>query len=283
MLFNKDFETLRIRLDELYEIVDLFVICESNYTFSGIPKALYLSENLDKFSEYTDKIKIVIERKKHLTNIPFIREIHQRKAISNYIKLLKISNSDLIIYSDCDEVPKSSTIKHLEGRSNCNVLLEMRHFTNYLNMELGVWARARVVSGKNYHSIEKMRQDIFLYNLKGRSGIKKYVTRIPYYWTTRNFYLWKLPKFFLPPNIEVIKNSGWHFNNLFPKEEILDKIRASAHTELNTDQANEKAIRNYSSGKDIYFGKQFFKVEVDDTYPTCVYNNLPAWQAYLFT
>jgi hypothetical protein len=70
---------------------------------------------------------------------------------------------------------------------------------------------------------------------------------------------------------------------LFPKEEILDKIRASAHTELNTDQANEKAIRNYSSGKDIYFGKQFFKVEVDDTYPTCVYNNLPAWQAYLFT
>jgi len=283
MLFNKDFEALKIRLDELYETVDLFIVCESHYTFSGIPKALHLSENLHKFSKYSDKIKIVVEKKKHLTKIPFIREIHQRKVISNYIKSLKISNSDLIIYSDCDEIPKSSTIKSLKGRPDCDILLEMRNFTNYLNMELGVWARARVVSGKNYYSIEKMRQDIFLYNLKGRSGIKKYVTRIPYYWTTRNFYLWKLPKFFLPPNIEIIKDSGWHFNNLFSKDEILNKIRASAHTELNTDQADEKAIRNYLSGRDIYFGKQFSKVEVDDSFPISVYKNLSDWQDYLFT
>jgi hypothetical protein len=45
MLFNKDFEALKIRLDELYETVDLFIVCESHYTFSGIPKALHLSEN----------------------------------------------------------------------------------------------------------------------------------------------------------------------------------------------------------------------------------------------
>jgi hypothetical protein len=63
----------------------------------------------------------------------------------------------------------------------------------------------------------------------------------------------------------------------------LNKIRASAHTELNTDQADEKAIRNYLSGRDIYFGKQFSKVEVDDSFPINVCKNLSDWQDYLFT
>lgn len=282
MLFNKDFEALKIRLDELYEIVDLFVICESKYTFTGTPKDLHLTNNLNRFEKYANKIKIVIEERKHNTRIPFIREIHQRKVISKYLNSIKLKDSDIVIYSDCDEIPKSSIIKAISVDLNCNALLQMRNFTNYLNMELGVWARARVVSGKNYHSIEKMRQDIFLYNLKGRSGIKKYITRIPYYWTTRNFYLWLLPKFFLPPKLIEIENSGWHFNNLFSKEEILDKIKASAHTELNTDVAAEIAIYNYSCGKDIYFGKQFNKVEIDDSYPISVFKDLDSWKAYLY-
>lgn len=282
ILFNKDFEALKIRLEELYEIIDLFVICESKFTFSGIPKELYLSSNLHMFEKYVNKIQIVIETQKHLTRIPFIREIHQRKAISKHLKSLKIKNSDTIIYSDCDEIPNSSIIKNLSQRTDCNALLEMRNFTNYLNMELGVWARSRVVSGKNYRSVEGMRQDIYLYNLRDRYGVKKYVTRVPYYWTTRNFYLWKLPKLFFTPKLQVIKNSGWHFNNLFPIEEMLDKINASAHTDLSTDKSRQKVILNYLSGKDIYFGRQFNKVEIDDTYPLSVYKNLSEWQKYLF-
>ena len=281
-MFNKDFGALKIRLEELYEVVDLFVICESKFTFSGASKELYLTNNLRKFEKYINKIQIVVESRKHLTRIPFIREIHQRKAISRYLKSLKIRDSDIIMYSDCDEIPNSKIIKSLSERADCNVLLEMRNFTNYLNMELGVWARSRVISGKNYRSVEGMRQDIFLYNLRNRSGVKKYVTRVPYYWTTRNFYLWKLPKLFLPPKLEVIKNSGWHFNNLFPREEILDKISASAHVELNSYETTKQALHNYLSGKDIYFGRQFNKVEIDNTYPSSVYNKLSDWQRYLF-
>ena len=282
ILFNKDFEALKIRLEELYEVVDLFVICESKFTFTGTPKELYLTSNLHKFEKYAKKIQIVVETRKHLTRIPFIREIHQRKAISRYLKSLKIKNSDIIIHSDCDEIPNSKIIKSLGERASCNVLLEMRNFTNYLNMELGVWARSRVISGRNYRSVEGMRQDVFLYNLRNRSGIKKYVTRVPYYLTTRNFYLWKLPKLFFSPELEVIKNSGWHFNNLFPRDEILNKISASSHVELNTDEITKQALLNHLSGKDIYFGRQFNKVEVDNTYPSSVYNKLSDWQRFLF-
>lgn len=282
LLFNRDFETLKIRLEELYEVVDLFVICESKYTFTGIPKPLYLSENINNFKKYNDKIRIVVENRKHLTKIPFIREIHQRKAISKYITKLKINKSDTIIYSDCDEIPRASIISSLKNNSNCNVLLEMRNFTNYLNMELGVWTRARVVSGKNYRSIENLRQDIFLFSLSGRKGVKKYLTRVPYYWTTRNFYLWKLPKFFLPKKLEVIKNSGWHFNNLFSRNQIISKLKESAHTELNTNNAAKIANKNYLSGKDIYFGRQYQKVQIDDSYPKSIYTNVSAWSNFIF-
>lgn len=282
LLFNRDFEALKIRLDELYEVVDLFVICESKYTFTGIPKPLYLTENINKFGKYKNKIRIVIENRKHLTKIPFIREIHQRKAISKYLNKLKIRKSDLIIYSDCDEIPRASIISSLKNKSNCNVLLEMRNFTNYLNMELGVWSRARVVSGKNYRSIENLRQDIFLHSLYERRGVKKYVTRVPYFWTTRNFYLWKIPKIFLPKKLEVINNSGWHFNNLFSREQIISKITESAHTELNTHNAAEIAIKNYLSGKDIYFGKQYQKVQIDDSYPKCILTNISEWRNFIF-
>jgi beta-1,4-mannosyl-glycoprotein beta-1,4-N-acetylglucosaminyltransferase len=282
ILFNRDFEALKIRLEELYEIVDLFIICESKFTFSGIPKDLYLTNNLEKFSKYRNKIIIITENKKHLTREPFIREIHQRKAISKFLKSLKVKKADLIIHSDCDEIPRRKIIIKLKDDSEVNHLLEMRNFTNYLNMELGVWKRARIISGKHYRSIEEMRQDIFLFSLQGRSGFKKYLTRVPHYWTTRNYYLWKLPKFYSRPKLELIHDAGWHFNNLFSKEVILEKLKASSHTELYLDSSAEKAIQHYSTGKDIYFGRQYTKVKIDETYPASVYKDIGAWKSYIF-
>jgi hypothetical protein len=94
--------------------------------------------------------------------------------------------------------------------------------------------------------------------------------------------LWKLPIFFSKPKLEVIKEAGWHFNNLFPKEVILEKIKASSHTELDTDQSAEKAIRNYLTGKDIYFGRQYKRVKIDETYPSNVCENLAAWKSYIY-
>lgn len=282
-LFNKDFNTLQIRLEELYEIVDLFVICESKFTFSGEPKPLYLSDNLQSIHRYRDKVRIVVESKKHLTSIPFIREIHQRKAISKFLTSIELESNDLIIYSDCDEIPRNTAISSLAGNVECNALLEMRNFTNYLNMELGSWTRARVVSGKNYKSIEGMREDIYLYSIKEtRKGLKKFVTRVPYYWTTRNFYLWKLPRFFIPRRIEIIHDAGWHFNNLFSVSDILIKIDSSAHQELNNSRLRRDLFQRYSSGKDIYFGNQYKKVLIDKNFPKSVYSQISKWEEYIY-
>lgn len=281
-MFNKDFTTLGIRLAELFDIVDLFIICESKFTFSGIPKKLYLTENIDQFKKYASKIQIVVEEKKHLTNNAMIREIHQRKRISRYLKTLKINPEDLILYSDCDEIPSAEVVKKLSSLENVNALLEFRGFSNYLNMEADLWPRGRAVTFNNYRSIEDLRQDIFFFNLEHRKGLKNMYVRVPYYWTTRTFYLWKLPIRLQRPNLEVLKKAGWHFNNLFLADDIYLKIKSSAHTEYNTHEVLQNCMKNYLNGQDIYTGRHYKQVKIDNTFPKDIINNIDKYQDFIF-
>jgi hypothetical protein len=212
-----------------------------------------------------------------------IREIHQRKRITKFVKSLSLIQDDLIIYSDCDEIPRREVLERLKSQKDVNVLLSMRMFSNHLNLEAGNWARARIVSKSKFQSIEDMRQDIFLLNLNGRKGLKKYFVRVPFYWTTRNYYLWKFPHYFKAPEIVLIENAGWHFNNLLPKEKILNKIIASAHSEHNTEQVRQSAIENFLRGKDIYSGIEYKLVEIDDSFPQCIIKDINKWSEFMFT
>ena len=58
-LFFNELELLEIRLDELYDIVDYFVIVESDRTFTNKPKPLYFNESKSRFERFLDKIKYV--------------------------------------------------------------------------------------------------------------------------------------------------------------------------------------------------------------------------------
>ena len=282
-LFYKDFDTLAIRLAELFDVVDMFVICESKFDHRGKKKELYLTNNLNLFNKYESKMRVVIEKKKHLTKIPMIREIHQRKAISKALRKIKIKDSDLIMYSDCDEIPRAQTINELKIGRNVNALLEFKMYTNYLNMENSQpWRRARVVSGSLYTSIEDLRQDIFLFNLDKRTGLKKYIVRVPYWFTTRNYFLWKLPKFYKKPNLQIVPNAGWHFNNLFSWEILSEKLGAYAHWEVDNLEYRNRAKVRILEGKDIFTGEQCSKVEIDQYFPKEVFTNQEKWAKFLY-
>lgn len=59
IIFNSELDMLEIRLYELNNYVDLFLIAESNLTLSGKPKPFYLKNNWDKFRRYHNKIRRV--------------------------------------------------------------------------------------------------------------------------------------------------------------------------------------------------------------------------------
>lgn len=283
-LFHKDFNALRIRLDELYDVVDIFVICESMYTFSGKPKRLYLTDNIEEFTKYSNKLKILINKKKFFTLNPWVRERRQRQLITKYLKKFNFNQNDLIIHSDCDEIPNHKVIQNLKQiKGSKNYLLELSNYHNYLNLQNGFWTRGRIVSGDIYRSINTMMQDVFLLqNLKSRRHHLPLV-RVPSHISNRFFYLWKFPKvIFKAPNLTVLKNAGWHFNNLFPLEDIFEKVQASSHTDLVTPGLLDVIESRYKSGQEIYTNKKLDIVKIDSSFPHLVTKNLIDWKDFIF-
>ena len=283
--FNKDFNALKIRLSELYDVVDLFVVAESAYTHSGKKKPLHLSENIHNFSKFSSKIKIVSNKRKYLTINPRIREARQRELITRYLKSINLTKHDLIIHSDCDEIPRGKIIADIKkNNTTCNILLELSAYSTRLNLYEGQWTRARVVSGDLFKSIAKLKQDIFLFSNLDLRRHNFPLIRISDFFSHRYFGLWNLPQIvWRKPDITVIKNGGWHFNNLFPLDQIIEKIESSSHQELNTKEIKAKVLEHYKAGQDVYTGRQYKPVPLDQSFPQCITENLPEWADYILT
>jgi beta-1,4-mannosyl-glycoprotein beta-1,4-N-acetylglucosaminyltransferase len=285
-LFNKDFNALEIRLNELYDAVDLFVISESTFTHSGKKKPLYLRENFYQIdNKFRNKLSLLSDSSKQLVKNPRIREMLQRERISKYLRTLNLDPKDLISHSDCDEIPRATTLLDLKMKSSeskIDAILELKNFANHINLSAGVWVRGRVQSYSIYKGIQNMRKDIFLFNSASQRRHSIPLIRIPDFWTTRRFGFHAIPNIYRKPNLLVISNAGWHFNNLFPKEEIIKKIESSCHVEWNTDAVRQKAIDNFDAGRDIYTGVQYKIVNIDKNYPAYITDNPERWVDYVF-
>ena len=67
-IFYNELQLLLFRLEELYEIVDYFVLVESTVTFTGNAKPLYFEQHKELFHKYIDKIIHIVEEDKLQTN-----------------------------------------------------------------------------------------------------------------------------------------------------------------------------------------------------------------------
>ncbi len=82
-LFFNELDLLKIRLEELRDVVDRFVLVEAPVTFSGARKPLYFERYRDLFSEYADRIHhhVVADMPRFGRTNRYIRQFHQRDSI----------------------------------------------------------------------------------------------------------------------------------------------------------------------------------------------------------
>ena len=129
ILFFNELDLLELRLEELYDHVDMFLIVESDKTFTGKPKPLFYKNNSKRFLKWSDKIYhyVVDDMPISVTNtelnsftliesqktIEFYREAHQRNSIGMALKELDIKFDDIVIVSDVDEFPNTNIFKNL--------------------------------------------------------------------------------------------------------------------------------------------------------------------------
>ncbi|MQL69519.1 hypothetical protein Taro_001812 [Colocasia esculenta] len=196
VLFSNELDILAIRWNELQPYVSEFILLESNSTFTGIEKPLFFADNRDNFKFVEPRLTYGTVGGRFMKGEnPFVEESYQRVALDQLIRIAGITDDDLLVMSDVDEIPSGHTINLLRW---CDDIPEKLH------LEL-----------RNYlYSFE-----FFLDNKSWRASVHRYrtgKTRYAHYRQTD----------------EILSDAGWHCSFCFRHiSEFIFKMKAYSHVD----------------------------------------------------
>ena len=257
--FYNELDLLDLRLAELYDHVDHFVIVEATTTFQSNPKELYLKDNWDRYAQYHDKMIHVIVDDAPGDPDAWVNDIFQRNAIMRGI--VNADDEDIIIVGDADEILRPETIDHM--RANPKDIMGFR--TPYFNFKL------------NYMLVNNSESYcVWIVACK-----KKYLEAPDAFRGTR-FALTQLPMNYEDDTIRMYEHAGWHFTYLGDDEFIRNKIKSFAHTELNNNDVLSKINVDDMIKRGVGFNpldaRPFVQVAVDDYFPKTVVDNIDKYK-----
>ena len=241
-LFFNEVDLLEIRLCELSDIVDLFVIGEGVETFTGEPKELVRPHEMKRFAPWKDKIHhVVVPAWPGNKTRPSAMEVdaHQKQYAAAQIP--DGDDDDAVILTDGDEIARNGVVVygniHIDDRP---VDLGMHLSYYYLNYPQKDWVRGA-----------KMVRRRTLIN--------------------RGYDVAAIRRDFSGPQWD---DCGWHFSYLY---DIQRKMNAWGHQELNHPPFNdaEHIAECKRTGKDLYGRSHLDGYYTDDLswLPRCVQDN----------
>jgi beta-1,4-mannosyl-glycoprotein beta-1,4-N-acetylglucosaminyltransferase len=239
---------LSFRLKELNNVVDYFVLVESTVSHSGKVKELIYQNNKHLFEEYNHKIiHVVVDDTPEgdYVSHAWVKEEFQRNSIVRGVSMLNLNEDDLIIISDCDEIPNTDLLKQIKLHNGLNIFKDENN-KKYLNPPL-----------QNTEVYDEgsvgLLQDLYYYNLECRyNGI---------WWQARILTYQKLKELKDPEyirrsdfNHRYYRNAGWHFSYFFDVDGIITKIQNFTHQEYNNEEYLDKSKLQYliDNNKDLY-------------------------------
>jgi beta-1,4-mannosyl-glycoprotein beta-1,4-N-acetylglucosaminyltransferase len=238
-LFFNELELLDIRLHELQDVVDKFVLVESPYTFTGISKPLHYENNKGLFKEFHDRIVHLIYDPLTCDPDPWVNETNQRNYLLQGVGPEK---NGYIILSDVDEIPRAHAAGRNYTRATC---LCMTRYDFFLNCKAdNLWWGTKIIPLSQEHINLQNERD----------------TRWP------------------GSTLDWIMDAGWHFSYLGCTRDDGYKIQSFSHASEVTNPLfkNEKFIVTHlQMGVHPYgakLGKYSF-VPIDYTYPEYVLQN----------
>ena len=255
-IFFNELDLLEIRLNELDDVVDKFVLVEADKTFQYKPKPFIFEENKERFSKFLHKI-IHIKLTEYPLFIPVINpfspwkiEFFQRNSIVK--GLINCNPDDIILISDVDEIPKAEVIKQrLSEGVNKIYGLKMDMFMYFFNNRLVFDPDSRMDKEESKNGIWHCTAMLPYKLLKKKPfKIRKTVMR-----TKRRGEVY-----------EIIPNAGWHFTYIGGVKKIIQKIEAFSHTEYNLEQykSEQNIIELIESGKDLFGRDLEFEIAGDN-------------------
>lgn len=239
--FYDEFMLLDVRFREFGDIVDHFVIVESQETFTGLPKGLWLKDTIqDRYPEYVDKITILTPELFE-TRDPWEREQFQINHVNKEaLAFLNLNDDDLLIIGDVDELPRRAVVESLVNSDETRPLtMEYRFYYYKFNLQFDYkWYHPRIVTFGDFTSQHEARHT---------------------------------------PTEMAAVDSGWHFSFLKDNKRIQEKLNAFSHQEYGEEVKDLDYIQMcIDSGKSLFDEGKTSKVPIDDTFPEYVKDNKEA-------
>jgi beta-1,4-mannosyl-glycoprotein beta-1,4-N-acetylglucosaminyltransferase len=273
IMFFNELDALEIRLNELYDLVDYFVISESTKTHSGNPKPLYYGEakNDDRFKKFLPKIihQVVVDTPQNYSELRNDTENLLYNSVVDKVNkadwfpknrpdycaitwesesLLRAlsfcSKDDIVILDEADELPRKSSLIDLLHNFDPNQIYNLREnfYYYYINcLKDEIWTGSTICTFETFKTLSLCE------NRMRRRGI-------------------------------FIEDAGWHFSYLGGIDKIKYKIQSHAEQDLNNSGIlNSVATRVNNCltiGVDIYNRPaKFTLVPIDESYPKYILEN----------
>jgi hypothetical protein len=248
-MFNNELDMLECRLVEIADAVDYLVAVEADVDHQGNRKPYVLSENLDRFDQWKDKLIVV--RATGLPTAqdapdPWAREHAQREYVTGALERMDLSSDDVILHGDIDEIPTAVAARNVRPRGGFVSLTQRGHFWSLRWLYPPGWQGTMAGRVGDIRSFAAMRD-------------------------LRNMTPKRLPEHTPPPPITSAA-FGWHLSwlpngDLSSAESAVRKVGSYCHPEV-TDRINAGLASERFLADGVHVdGVQMTRCEVDHTFP----------------
>lgn len=240
--FHDELDMLEMRLVELYDTVDRFVLVEADVTHQDRRKPSYYLDNAERFSPWADKIVHVWG-----TGLPtrgedpdaWSREWAQREFIADGLAEIGVSDHDLVMQSDVDEIPIPLAARNAMPGDGFLVFGQRGHFWAVDWLHPQQWRGTVIGSVSAIARLNGRHRFASMRDMRGYAACP-----------------------------ERLLDAGWHFSWLGGPERATKKVDSFCHPEV------EARIRGAIDNDNFYWregwhvdGYKLQPVEVNDEWP----------------
>lgn len=255
-IYSGEKDLLEIRLHELGDYVDIFVICEATTSFTNKEHEIKEIELPVNLQIYKHKIRHIKVSDMPRDQDPWINESYLRNSIKRGLQ--DADYNDLIILGDADEILRKEIVHGISEKIE-NSLFGFKLNLYYFHFDYrcieGPEAECIWNLGARYNFIRDL--DLHKLRYETRAGIIE---------------------------TKSISDAGWHFSYFLDRDGTINKIKNFSHQEYNKDEFLESINIEYiiSEKKDLY-GRSEFKWDIimDKSLPDCIFRN-EKYQKYIF-
>jgi len=260
--FFNEFDLLELRLSELYDHVDYFVLVEADRTFQNKHKPYYYDQNKERFKSWHDKIITVKVDHMPEDTDTWGRERYQRDMILSGLTFAQ--PNDIIMIGDVDEIPRVDTIQKLRDSKQSIWGFRMPLFNFKFNY---------MMYTQDYYSVWS-------------GAIRRDLLNSPEDFRRMRHMLNQCAYDFSDDNVQIVEHAGWHFTYLGTENFAKDKIQSFAHQETNRPDVLDQLDVNESIKQGVGIIRSntdylFKAVTLDDYFPNTVINNPVKYKNYI--